>query len=261
MTHMTCRYHPLHPPHSSRLSLFSGLFFSALVFLVFSFPVLVQGQIITDVYQLEEDGYLRMPKETPHGIVATNNYASEIYLIDGRNKQSLVAAPGAGMYQTLSPDRGQVGFKHIDDEGLQAPAVLDLATGEVERLHGYVRSAGQPSFFGQRGYAFTIDQTLRVYRDGTEPPEEFDLGFYANIAPVSPDGQHVVYNDDHDRLWIMDLAEGSTRKISEPDFAAYAPVWSPDSRKIAYMTNGGELFVYSTSSEKKLKTLFKKRMI
>lgn len=245
MTHMTCRYHPL---HSSLLSLFPGLFFSALVFLVLSFPVLVQGQIITDVYQLEEDGYLRMPKETPHGIIATNNYASEIYLIDGRSKQSLVAAPGAGMYQTLSPDRGQVGFKHIDDEGLQAPAVLDLATGEVERLHGYVRSAGQPSFFGQRGYAFTIDRTLKVYRDGTEPPVEFDLGFYANIAPVSPDGQHVVYNDDHDRLRIMDLAEGSTRKISEPDFAAYAPVWSPDSRKIAYMTNGGKLFVYSLES-------------
>ncbi len=230
----------------STLSRLSRSFLSAtLVVSTLLLPLFAAGQIITDAYQLEEEGYLRMPKQTPHGIVATSNYATEIFLIlDGR-KHTLVQSPGAGMHNTLSPDRGLIGFKDIDGDGLQAPAVLDLATGETRLLHGHVWSAGQPSFFGDRGYAFTIGNTLMVYRNGSDVPEEYDLGYYANLAPVSPDGRYAAFNNERDELLVMDLSDRSVRAISKPDVAVFGPEWSGDSRKVAYMSNGGELFVYS----------------
>ena len=218
---------------------------SSLLLFVLFLPGFVAGQIITDAYQLEEEGYLRMPKETPHGIVATSNYATEIFLISGDRKHILVRSPGAGMYNSLSPDRSLIGFKDIDEEGLQAPAVLDLATGETRLLHGHAWSAGQPSFFGDSGYAFTIGNTLMVYRDGAQVPEEHDLGYYANLAPVSSDGRYAAFNNERDQLLVMDLSDGSVRVISESGFAVFGPEWSHDSRHVAYMSNGGELFVYS----------------
>ena len=221
---------------------------SAILLPILLFPAFSAGQIITDAYQLEQEGYLRMPQETPHGIVATSNYATEIFLISDDRKHVLVSAPGAGMYNTLSPDRNLVGFKKINDEGFQAPAILDLTTGETELLHNYVWSAGQPSFFGENGHAFTIGNTLLVYRNGADEPEEYDLGYYANIAPVSPDGRHVVYNNERDQLMVVNLSDRSVRVISEPGVAAYGPSWSLDSRKIAYMSNGGDLFVYSLAA-------------
>ena len=221
---------------------------SAILLPILLFPAFSAGQIITDAYQLEQEGYLRMPQETPHGIVATSNYATEIFLISDDRKHVLVSAPGAGMYNTLSPDRNLVGFKKINDEGFQAPAILDLTTGETELLHNYVWSAGQPSFFGENGHAFTIGNTLLVYRNGADEPEEYDLGYYANIAPVSPDGRHVVYNNERDQLMVVNLSDRSVRVISEPGVAAYGPSWSLDSQKIAYMSNGGDLFVYSLDS-------------
>ncbi len=235
-----------------------ALFFISILIL----PALLYGQIISDTYKLEEQGYLRKPKETPHGIVATNNYASEIYLIAGKRKSTLVASAGAGMYNTVSPDKNRIGFKHINEDGLQAPAILDLVTGEMELLHEYVRASGQPSFFGNNGYAFTVGNSLLVFRDGAvipdtpgtedspDTPEKYDLGYYANIAPVSPDGRHVVFNDKYDKLIVKDLSTGEVREISESGFAVHGPVWSYDSRKIAYMSNGGELFVYSMQTER-----------
>ena len=224
--------------------------FSAFIISVILFPVSAAGQIITNAYKLEEEGYLRMPKETPHGIVATSNYATEIFLISEGRRHTLVDSPGAGMYNSLSPDRNLIGYKDINEDGLQAPAVLDLTTVETDLLHEHVWSAGQPSFFGTNGYAFTIGNTLMVYRNGSSVPEEYDLGYYANLAPVSPDGRHAAFNNERDELLVMDLSDRSVSVISEPGFAVYGPVWSGDSRRLAYMSNGGELFVYSLDAER-----------
>lgn len=221
-----------------------------LVFVFLVAPILLYGQIITDVYELEGKGYLRSPRQADQGIVATNNFASEIYLIADQEKSTLVSSPGAGMYYTVTPDRSGVGFKSIGQDGLQAPAVLDLATGEVRHLHEPVWSSGQPSFFKNGGYAYTIGNILMVHRGGSEQADEFDLGYYANMAPVSPDGNYVVFNNEHDELYLKNLTSGQARKISEEGYAAHGPAWSDDSRKIAYMTNGGELLVYSLEEDR-----------
>lgn len=247
----------------------SGL---AVFLLLLLSPSLLLSQIIADPYQLESDGYLRFPRHTPHGIAATNNYASELYLIRDKEKTTLVRSPGAGRYTTLSPDGSLLGFKSINADGLQAPAVLDLESGHVYLLYDYVDECGQPSFFKGGGVAFTIGHTLRVYHGGLESGpgpkrdesgdtqksgesvldgsdfEEYDLGDYVNLSPVSPDGRHAVFNDIDDRLYLLNLTDASVITMSNPGRAAFGPVWSHDGSKVAYMTNGGHLFVYELTT-------------
>ena len=58
----------------------------------------------------------------------------------------------------------------------------------------------------------------------------------------SPDGKRVAYvrlegDGRQNALIVMDLAGGSTRRLSPPDQSPIHPVWSADSRSILYCTN------------------------
>lgn len=63
--------------------------------------------------------------------------------------------------------------------------------------------------------------------------------FRDSSPDFSPDGTMIAYNsmqDGYNRLYIMDLTAGQPRLVSS-DVYGYAPVWSPDSQWLAYMTN------------------------
>jgi len=50
---------------------------------------------------------------------------------------------------------------------------------------------------------------------------------------VSPDGARVVFQVHHDGAWILELRDGSMRKVlADPSAEEYA--WSPDGRRLAY---------------------------
>lgn len=74
----------------------------------------------------------------------------------------------------------------------------------------------------------------------------------------SPDGKYIAYTDTDYRLWIVELASGTTTRvdadrIAHPD-RTLNPVWSPDSKWIAYPrlldTEFKALFVYSLDQKK-----------
>jgi hypothetical protein len=149
-----------------------------------------------------ETPYVCSPRSIAGGnIVYTDNYASALYLrhADGSTLQ-LAASPGAGLYFTVSPDHAQIGAKLIGDDGMQTPAVIDAASGTVRRLCASAAKAGQVSFTSDGRCAYTLDTKL-VIENGTER-RTVDLGTYANIAPVSPDGRFAAYNTNDDQLWI-----------------------------------------------------------
>jgi Tol biopolymer transport system component/imidazolonepropionase-like amidohydrolase len=63
-------------------------------------------------------------------------------------------------------------------------------------------------------------------------------------ARPSPDGKRVVFSA-LDRLWIMDLAGGTPRRLTSSTDGEHAPVWSPDGRYIAYVSwneDGGDIW-------------------
>ncbi len=67
-------------------------------------------------------------------------------------------------------------------------------------------------------------------------------GFY-NALVWSPDSTHLAFEDNGRNLYVIDLADGKISKVDEEriynagPFGDLAPVWSPDSRWLAYTIN------------------------
>ena len=85
-------------------------------------------------------------------------------------------------------------------------------------------------------------------QDGITPPREITIpepAFY--FAPSwSPNGQKIAFQDTHFRVWLVDVATG-TAKVADADPFYHGdrtiiPVWSPDSRYIAYPRHLTSLF-------------------
>ncbi|MDZ7821417.1 MAG: PKD domain-containing protein [Candidatus Marinimicrobia bacterium] len=173
---------------------------------------------------------------------------STLYFYNGE-LQTLVSAPGAGYYYTLSAEQHLLGFKWREvPGGPEAPALLDLKSGEITLLHAPVDRAGQVSFTNRGDHAFTIGDSLFVGKAGEYM--SYDLGTYANLTPVAPDGKRVVYNDRSDRLWILGLEDGERCAISEGGYGSVLPSWSPDSGYVAYHVLNGDRKIYDTFEDK-----------
>ena len=55
-----------------------------------------------------------------------------------------------------------------------------------------------------------------------------------DIAP-SPDGRRLAFSA-LDRVYVMDIANGTPQRVSTSDAGEFGPVWSPDGKSIAYTT-------------------------
>ena len=145
-------------------------------------------------------------------IVLSRRAGSELVLLRQGAERTLARSPGSGLYPALSADMSRIGFKLITPLGLQAPATVDLSSGIVTLLHEPDRRCGQVSFSADGTAAFTVAETLFIQeRTGLR---RITLGVYANLAPLSPDGRHAVYNDAGDQLWLLNCATGARRRIT-----------------------------------------------
>jgi len=192
------------------------------------------------IYQMVEAGYMDQPMQTPYGIVATNDRQSEIYLLQEGQLRTLVAAPGCGRYITLNANRSLIGFKLIDENEYQVPAILDLRDGEIWLLEDYAFQCGQVSFSHQRDVAYTYNNDLIVLRE--DKKETFPLGFYTNIARISPDGRYVAMTHRNGMPIVLDTHSGKWEEISDVD-ALYEPKWNEDGSRILWERTDGDLYV------------------
>jgi hypothetical protein len=218
---------------------------------LFSFIFSVQfifAQKTIDAYKAEADRYFVHPVNTISGVIATDNFASAIYLIQDKKLKELISSPSCGRYFSLSPDKSKIGFKGINADGTQIPAVYDLVTGGISPLSTAVKLCGQPSFSNNGKMAFTIGNELNVV-DGINI-QTIDLGVYSNIAPISPDGNNVIYNDDRDQLFMKNLATGKAEQITNGKCGYAFPQWSPDGNKVAYSTLAGNIMIWDKTEGK-----------
>lgn len=189
-------------------------------------------------YDIADRGYIASTVPTASGILAMSSRGSDISLIDNGVMRTLVASPGAGMYVSVSADGRIAGFKSINGDGDQAPALLEIATGRVTLLEDYVNQCGQVSFAEDGTMAYTMGNTL-IVRNG-DSSDSYDLGRYVNIANISPDGTHVAYTDLHGSLNILSLEDGET--YTTDGLGACRAVWSPDNSMLAVGRVNGTLY-------------------
>ena len=95
---------------------------------------------------------------------------------------------------------------------------------------------------------------------GVTKPRAISLpsaAFYSELA-WSPDCKLILFQDNHLNLWTIDVASGKSTKVDSETFSdpgrSIDPVWSPDSRWIAYSKNVANgmraIFAYSIADAK-----------
>jgi tricorn protease len=110
-------------------------------------------------------------------------------------------------------------------------------SGVAERAPAWSPDGKLVSYFSDAGgeYKLVIED-----QDGIGTPRSIALpepSFY--YTPTwSPDSKRIVFTDAHLRLWMVDAAAGKATKIDTDPFMvperSINPVWSPDSRWVAY---------------------------
>lgn len=203
---------------------------NAALALLISAPAVGFAQI--DSYEIGDMGYLRTPMETANGIMVTNNHYSGIYAIEGEQLTPILQGNNCGLYTNLSKDGKYIGYKAFNDRDEQAPAILDVTTGITTLLEDYSWECGQVSFADDGTIAYTMGNTLIVRKGNTR--KAFDLGFYTNIANISPDASQVAYSNIDGRMFVINLTTGAKEVVPVVD--GYRAHWSPDGTKMAIQT-------------------------
>jgi len=207
------------------------ILFSIILSLSFS---LVSAQNSVNTYDCEKNTYITNPQLLSDGsLIFTDNYASKIYRYTNGELTVIQASAGCGRYLHYNAIENKLGFKYINEEGMQAIAILDVSNKQTTTSEPTTELTGQPSFSNNNKTAYTIENTL--YVETTNSIETINLGAYVNLVEISPNGNYVAYAL-HDQIIILNLISLEKTSISPIGKAAFYPQWSPNSQQILYQS-------------------------
>jgi len=195
----------------------------------------------------------------------------EVYDRETGTRTQMSNRYGSAFRPALSPDGKWLayGSRHEAETGLR---LRELETGEERWLAYPIQRDEQESLATMDalpGYTFTPDsravvisyggEIWRVPVDGSDPAKipftaqaEVAIGPEVRFAypiedtptftvkqirdPVpSPDGRRVAFTA-LDRLYVMDLPNGTPRRLTDQETGEYSPAWSPDGSSVAFVT-------------------------
>jgi PKD repeat protein len=220
------------------------IFFSLILL---SFSLKTQTERPYDSYLIEENTYITNAVKTPFGLYFSDNYCNAIYKYDGTEMTIVLQAPGCGRYLQVSPDRTMIGFKLIDESGMQTPAILNTASGEITRLHSPVSQCGQV-FFTAGGYYYTIQDVAIITENGHS--KEVNLGQISNYIAYSSSLNLIVFADFNDQLFVLDITTGIKEMLTDNSKGYVFPAFSPDGLLLAIQAGGEEVYIHDFSSRK-----------
>ncbi len=215
--------------------------------LILIFAVISLSLLFAEKQTVQEQ-FLATPKSSANGIIFSDHLTGGLFRAIGNSITTISDRPGSEMYFSLSSDKTLVGFKEIDDQGKQQPVIYNVKNNIKTTLHSGSSRVGQVSFSNDGTIAFTVEQELYILNGSST--RKFDLGTYSNLAPISPNGNFAVYNDDADQLWIINLNSGVSTKFTDGKASYFLPQWSPDGSQLLYSSLRGNLFTYSLSTKK-----------
>jgi Tol biopolymer transport system component len=147
---------------------------------------------------------------------------------DGR----VVTVDGAGVVSAsaFDPASGTLGSPVPLLDGVRLAPVPDIAIGRDGSL---LYIAGELDPYGER--------LVWVERDGSVEPVDVDLpaGLSVRSMSLSPDGRRLALelrDGSTTQIWIKELPTGPLSPITEGPAYARRPVWSADSKTIAFIT-------------------------
>lgn len=128
------------------------------------------------------------------------------------------------------------------------------SSGSAERDPAWSPDGKWISYFSDRSgeYKLVIES-----QDGISKPRELELRdakhYYSSAW--SPDSKKILYTDTDLKLWVVDVASGSAKVIGRDPWMVpqrtMNPVWSPDSKYVAYASHLNSLYhaIFITNAE------------
>jgi tricorn protease len=170
---------------------------------------------------------------------------------------SLSSGPGGLVYDQLGEiylydtATGQSHQVSIDVTGDLPEVRARIENVSTQIDHAGISSTGLRAVFEAHGEILTVPAKKGPTRDITNTP-----GVMERNPAWSPDGQSIAYFSDESGLYAMHVASqsgsGAVKKFPLAKEAAYYfdPVWSPDSKLLAFRDNHLRLWMLDTSNGK-----------
>jgi cytoskeletal protein RodZ len=159
--------------------------------------------------------------------------------VDGRNVQR-VSPEGFAAMPNWSPDGRSLAFVRAEPD---TPDVwnlwtLDRETGALRQITRRTagRTDGGSWLPTGDGIVYSLADRLVVHDLRTGSEREYAsprTGRPVRSPVASPDGRRVVFHVLRDGTWLLDLTDGSMRRVLD-DPTANAYTWSPDGTQLAY---------------------------
>jgi len=170
------------------------------------------------------------------------------------NKTTKISAGrNSAMQVSWSADSRYLGFKYhqeINGIRLQIPALIDVIDNKIIPLSQPVPETGIPSISTNGMITYSIGRQVIIKSLALKIIKELTLPEYANQTPIAPNGKFIVYNDEDDRMWLMDLYSENSRELLLPEGGYFEPEWSPDSRYILFTSLDRNLIIYDIQNDK-----------
>lgn len=158
---------------------------------------------------------------------------------DGQNVRR-VSGEGFAAIPSWSPDGRTLAYVRAEPDRPRVWNIwlTNLATGESRRLTSH--RVGQPwgaSWFPDgKTVAYSNETRLVVLDFDSGKEQEFQTpvkGRLIRTPAVSPDGRRIMFQVHRDGAWLLNVGDGSMRKVlSDPTAEEYT--WAPDGRRVAY---------------------------
>jgi hypothetical protein len=202
-------------------------------------PVLRITRIVDDTAQ----SFHARPSPDGRRIAFDSNRDGEraVYVADANGQHvRRLSGDGFAAVPSWSPDNRSLVFVRAEPGNPRVWNLwtADIATGAARRVTDH--SDGQPlggSWFpdGKR-IAYSIGDQLIVLDLQTSSKRQYRSprpGRTVRFPTVSPDGERVMFQVARDGAWLLDLTDGSMRRVlSDPTAEEYT--WAPDGSRVAY---------------------------
>ncbi len=158
---------------------------------------------------------------------------------DGQHVKRM-SGDGFAALPSWAPNGHQLAFVKAESDKPRVWNIwtADLDDGQLRRITSY--EDGQPwggSWFpdgrrlayGHEGELVVIDLETGARQTFPTPID----GRVVRSPAVSPDGRRIIFQVDRDGAWLLDVRNGSMRRVID-DPAAEEYAWSPDGRRVAF---------------------------